>query len=661
VSGAIDGQNRNAPIFTAAPIGSYGAAQLAVQAILASLLERKRSGSGCIVRTSLVQGLAAFLMRQEMPRGDHRGTDAAGATVTPVMQRGIELCFMTAECRDGRFLQMCARQDKHFRDWLSALGLGEVLEDARFSRGPLGIPKLGDVEELEGLIRAKMRQRTADQWMRVFTEEFDVGADPFLTFDEFLDHPQMIENRKILEIDDPTVGRCVQVGPIAAFADLPDVHPDPAPLLGQHNALRAAPEADALTVAAESLPTEGISPVGGGARRPATSSVAQRAPAPPLSGITVIEVCYYIAGPLAGTLLAELGARVIKVEPLDGDPYRRTGLQAAKFLHGKESIALDLKRPEATRIMHQLVQSADVFVHSFRPGVPERLGIDYQQLNAINEGLVYVSAASYGSKGPQSRRAAFHSTPNALVGSGILQAGVGNPPVDDSYPDPGSALAVATAALLGLHARDRNGRGDEIETTMLASAGYIMSPYLVRYPGRDPQPIPDERQHGFNAQYRLYPCAEGWVFVAVTDENGWRALGSALDCGGLLTDPAFADRDARMKNDDLLRARLEEALAARPAGEWEERSREVDAPLVAVTMEPIEEWLLHRNLLIESEHPKIGTYWRPPVKVEFDRMPARVAPAASVGEHTFEILAGLGYSAEEAAALVAGGVAAAEP
>jgi crotonobetainyl-CoA:carnitine CoA-transferase CaiB-like acyl-CoA transferase len=289
------------------------------------------------------------------------------------------------------------------------------------------------------------------------------------------------------------------------------------------------------------------------------------------------------------------------------------------------------------------------------------LGIDYPQLSAINEGLVYVYAASYGSKGPQARRAAFHSTPNALVGSGILQAGAGNPPVDDSDPDPGSALAVATATLLGLHARERNGRGSEIETTMLASAGYIMSPYLVRYAGRDPQPMPDGGQHGFNALYRLYPCSEGWVFVAVTDDAQWRALVSALDRGDWLADPNLADKHSRLKNDGLIRARLEEVLAHRPAGEWERRSREADAPLVAVTMDPLEEWLLHHNLLIESEHPSFGQYWRPPIKVEFDRMPARIGPAAAVGESTLEILAELGYSEGEAAALVAAGVAGAQP
>ena len=306
--------------------------------------------------------------------------------------------------------------------------------------------------------------------------------------------------------------------------------------------------------------------------------------------------------------------------------------------------------------MHQLAGLADVFIHSFRPGVPERLGIDYPQLQAINDRLVYVYAASYGSKGPQARRAAFHSTPNALVGSGILQAGAGNPPVDDSYPDPGSALAVATAALLGLHDRERNGRGSEIETTMLASAGYMMSPYLVRYDGRDPNPMPDAGQHGFNALYRLYPCSAGWVFVAVTDDVQWRALVAALDLRDWSAEPTLADRHSRVKNDDVIRARLAEVLAQRPAGEWERRSREVDAPLVAVTMDPVEEWFLEHNLLIESEHPSFGQYWRPPVKVEFDRMSARMGPAVAVGESTLEILAELGYSEGEAAALVDGDV-----
>ncbi len=334
---------------------------------------------------------------------------------------------------------MCARQDHHFRAWLRALDLEDRLGDPRYAGAPMGVERVEDVAALESEIRARMKTRPSDEWMRIFAE-FDVGADPFLTPEEFLAHPQMVENGRVVTVEDPEVGRCRQVGPLSLFAGAPPFWSRPAPRFGEHTRQVLAELDDAQ------------------ARTPDPERAAALRPPYPLAGITILELAYFLAGPLAATMLAEMGARVVKVEPPGGEPARRLGLQAAKLFHGKESVVLDLKRPKGMAVLLELVERADVFLHSFRPGVAERLGIDAAMLLGPSiPRLVYVYAASYGSKGPQSGRAAFHSTPNALVGSGILQAGTGNPPVDDSYPDPGSALGVATAVLLGLHRRERDG------------------------------------------------------------------------------------------------------------------------------------------------------------------------------------------------------------
>jgi crotonobetainyl-CoA:carnitine CoA-transferase CaiB-like acyl-CoA transferase len=644
LSGAIDHQDRDAPIFNVVPIASYGAAQLATQGILAALLERDRSHRGDHLSTSLVQGLSAFLMRQELARSTDDST-VEPAIVSDAMQRGIELCFMTAECQDGRFLQMCARQDKHFHDWLEAIGLARLLDDPRFNRGPLAIPTVDDVSVIDAEIRTNMLTRTVDEWMHVFSEEFDIGADPFLTPDEFLSHPQMTANDRIVEIDDPTVGSCTQVGPIALFSETPSAIGSHAPALGEHNAelLTDLPQGSGQANNLEA-PTE----------RSADQATANSTL--PLEGVTVVEVAYYIAGPLAGALLAEMGARVIKVEPIDGDPYRRTGLQAAKFLHGKESIALDLKQPEGTQALHDLVRTADIFVHSFRPGVPERLHIDRETLLTLNPGLVYIYAGSYGSEGPQASRTAFHSTPNALVGSGILQAGAGNPPVDDSYPDSGSALGVATAMLLGLHARRRNGQGEYVETTMLASTGYIMSPYLVRYEGRQELPSPDSGQHGLHALCRLYPSEDGWVFISAPTDRDWGLLTNALGHPEWRDDERFVDASARLSHDDHLVTLLSAELLGTSARSWADRARAHKAPLVAVNDQPQEDWFEAEKLLLEAAHPAFGSYWRPPVKIEFERMSSRLGPAAAIGEHSRALLGEIGYPADRIEQLVSEGV-----
>ena len=636
LSGAVPGQARAAPIYTAVPVASFAAAQLALHGILAALWARETSGVGDRVTTSLVQGLAAVLMRQEMARGDR----PSPARATPAMDAGIELCFMTARCADGRYLQMCARQDHHFRAWLEVMGLAGRLNEPRYAGAPMGIATVADVAALDVEIRGRMLARTSTEWMDVFIAH-DIGCDPFLTPDEFLAHPQMTANGRVVTIDDPDVGPCRQVGPLVRFEATPSTIGAPAPRLGVGApAWRPRPVPTVSTATPDHL-----------------LSGAMASPDHPLSGVTVLEAAYFLAGPLAGTLLADLGARVIKVEPPGGDPTRRLGLQAAKLMHGKESIVLDLKAPEGVGVLLELVERADVFIHSFRPGVADRLGIDAPTLTARNPGLVYVHGTSYGSRGPQAGRAAFHSTPNALAGSGILQAGAGNPPVDDSYPDPCSALGVASAVLLGLHARRRNGRAQVVETTMLATTGHAMSPYLVRYDGAPDWSLPDHGQHGVGALHRLYRCASGWVFVGCATDAEWRALAGVLDHPTWCDDPRFADARARQVHDDALVAAIGAVLATQGADMWAAAARAGDVPLVAVTEVPKDVWMEREGLLIEASHPVFGDYWRPPVRVGFERLRPRLGPATAAGEHTRAILVELGHPPDAVERMLATGVA----
>jgi crotonobetainyl-CoA:carnitine CoA-transferase CaiB-like acyl-CoA transferase len=632
LNGAVAGQDRDAPIFTAAPIASYGAAQLAVQGILAALRARARHGHGDHVTTSLVQGAAAFMMRQELPRGDVPRTQL----VSPVTNAGIELCFMTARCSDGRYLQMCARQDAHFRDWVTAIGLGHLLNDPRFAGAPLGMRRIEDVHELDRLIRDRMTTRTSNEWMSVFTSDYDVGCDPFLTPAEFLEHPQLVENGRVVEVGGPEAGSSRQIGPLVNLSDTPSAPGRrPVPRLGAHTAeVLATPRAP---------------------RAPGAGAPTRR---PPLEDVTILEIAHFVAGPAASTMLAELGARVVKIEPIGGDPFRRTGLQAAKFMHGKESVAVDLKTAEGVAIVHELARRADVFVHSFRPGVPERLCVDHPTLAALNPELIYLYAGSYGSRGPQAKRAAFHSTPNALSGGGIIQAGAGNPPVDDSFPDPGSALGAATAIMLGLSARERTGRGQAMETTMLASAGYIMSPWLVAAEWLPEPPMVDKGQHGLGALYRLYRCSDGWLFVACVQDAEWRAFAEASGHAEWLADPRFVTAGARRTHDAELATAIATVLAQRGAHGWEQLFRGHGVPAVRAFEQVQDVWFEEQGLLCEASHPVFGEYWRPPVKVTLDSAPARLGPAAAVGEHTRPVLAELGYSDADVDRLCRAGVVA---
>ena len=649
LSGMARDSHRGRPIYVAAPINCYGAAMLAVQGITAALIARMETGAGQRVDTSLLDGAAAATMRLRFERRGDAVVPVERVAGHGLVHQGITLTFLTAECADGRYIQMCARQDEHFRNWLAALGLGAVLDEERYREVPLGFRSEADIRELEARIRARMRAKTQAEWMRVFVEDFDVPADPFLTPDEFLRHPQLVLNERVVEIDDPVFGPVRQLGPLVLFTGTPSRIGPAAPRLGEHQSILATAAAPA-PAPAPATPAPAVGPA------PAPAPAARGgAPKAPLAGVTILEVAYFLAAPWGATLLAELGARVIKVEPLTGDPFRRIGLEVVHQVHGKESIVVDLKTPSGREILHRLVLGSDALLHSFRPGVAERLGMDYETLHAIHPRLVYLYGASYGSKGPHSHRAAFHSTPNALNGGGIIQAGRGNPPVDDSYGDPCSGLAVGVALALGVYAERRYGLGQYLETTMLCSGGYVHSNDMVSYAGRPDRLLPDGEQRGPHALCRLYPCRDGWIFLAVVQDKEWRALATAVGCPEWLADDRYADHAARLRHDADLSGRLAGIFARAPAREWEERLAP-GVPVASAADGNMEEFVVREGLVSGDQHPAFGEYWRLPPRVRFSAAPNRAGGPCALGEHTDAILEEFGYGEAERDALKAAGV-----
>lgn len=641
--GSALGDEPGRPIFVAAPINSYSAAQLAAQGVLAALWGRETTGHGDHVSTSLLQGACASSMRHRL--GDEEmDPDAPLVEPRTLARRGVQLSFLTAQCSDGRWIQMCARQDHHFRNWLAALGLKELLNMPEYARAPLGITSLEALNRLEMLLRERMATRTLAEWMHVFTEETDVGADPFLTFAEFMNHDDMVENDRIVEVVSGPDAPLRQLGRIALLDSSPGPSPAPAPAVGSHDAPTWWPPAlDSDAAGAHHA---------AGAHYPAAQD-ARSSGTGPLAGVTVLELAYFIAAPLATVLLAELGARVIKVEPLTGDPYRRTGAESLHLLHGKNSISLDLKHEQSRQILQKLMTSADVLVNGFRGDVAERLGFDPGSARAANPGLVYVQASSYGSRGPQAGRAAFHSTPNALAGGGILQAGVGNPPVDSSYPDSCSAIAVATSVLLGLWDRKRLGAARTFETTMLASTGYVLSPYL---PLRDtdlPVATVDALQCGLSSVYRLYECKEGWLFVAASADREFAALCAALGRSAWATDQRFASESDRLAHDKELAELLAAQLCTESAQHWSARLAEAGVGAVQADVPRLGRYLYEHGLLTHAVSTEHGGYWKTPCKIDFARSPGRVGDAETVGSSTRQVLLDIGYSAAEIAELKA--------
>lgn len=614
---------REGPIFTPTPIASYGAAMLATQGVLAALHQRSMTGTGQRVHTSLLHALACYDMTSGFGHRMHQ-QDKTGRIFGV-----LPLAFMTARTADDRFIQMCSRQPHLFRNWLRVLGLEAMLDEPGLSTMPDLLPSQAELERVRGILADAMRQKPFEEWMEIFLRE-DVGGDPFLTAEEYLRHPQAIENGRSATVESPSVGSTLQVGPIAQMSETPSVIGRGEPLLGQHDAevfreLAAMPEPE---------------------RRPLPVLTSAAAP---LAGITVLEVGYFYAAPYAITLLAEMGARVIKVEPPAGDPARRNwSTPYDKETVGKQSIVADMKAPEGLRLVHELAAKADVFLHNFRPGVPERLGIGYEQLRAINPRLVYVYGGAFGSRGPWAKRPGFHSSPNAIAGSGIIEAGRGNPPINRTYADPAGALATGTATLLGLAARERTGQGQYVETTMLSSMAYTVSRWSIQYDGKAPGPMPDQGQHGFHALHRLYETADGWIFLLVPDDAAWSRLTAEL--GDLtLSGPRYATADARRAGDEELATALASAFATDGADAWEARLTKAAVPAVRADGTEFGQFMLQseqsraNGLSIRSVLPDGTEFWRSAGSVEFSAAPIVHGMPEPLGNSTAAILRELGY------------------
>lgn len=631
------------PPFAAVPGASYGAAMYAIIGSMAALRVRDQTGLGQKVETSLAQAILAydwFWLQWQMDRKQGQLSRPPGGS--PTAQ------YFVGRTKDGKWIQ-CANAMSHlFVNFILALDLGDILGEERYANVPQ-IPAGPDLEELYEKLHARMQTKTAAEWMDLFTDKFDVAAEPFRTAQESFEHPQIIHNQNWLELDDPTVGKTRQLGPLVKCSETPMAPQGPAPSLGQHTK-------ELLEDAKKNKPPH--SPNG------------KPLPRYPLEGITVVEFATFFAGPFGTAILADLGAEVIKFESLDGDTFRRFAGGAAKPLQGKKSIALDMKRPEGREIAYEYIKKADLLMHNFRPGVPERLGIDYETCQKLNPKLIYLYAGSYGASGPMAHRAAMHPIPGAICGGAMHQAGRGVPPAPDvpmtypeiremssrlfqaneGNPDVTSALAVGAALAMGLQARERTGKGQYLETTMIGSCLYAESDDFIQYANKPARRLPDSNLNGLHAIYRSYKAIGGWIFLACVTETEWSGLCQALERKDLARDPRFTTKEKRLVHDDELTDELAAIFITETAATWESHLAKYsvacaeffdgDLPTFANT-KPV---LFESGMWTKTNHASLDDYYRIGPYINFSDTENRLGSTTFVGEHTNELLQRIGYS-----------------
>ena len=394
----------------------------------------------------------------------------------------------------------------------------------------------------------------------------------------------------------------------------------------------------------------------------------------PLDDITIVEVDSWMAAPSAGAILADLGARIIKIEPLSGDPMRKMGrpakIEAELKTHdfqfdvdnrGKQSICLDLRQKEAIDIVMQLCQKADVFMCNLLAKRQEKYHLDPESLLAVNSKLVHATLTGYGTRGPEAWRPGYDSTAffaRSGLHDAMREGAAGNVPMPrPAQGDHVTGLALVGAILAAIRQVDRTGEGQVVETSLYEAAVWTLaSDYAVTLV--DQQPVRKRsREEQLSPMLNRYPCGDGqWIVFNMPEASWWHAFCQALAKPEWLEDERFASPSGRYQRMAELVPAIDEILAQQSRDEWGEifdAHGIIWAPVLSVHEVITDPQAEAINLFPSLSAPGLGDYRTIRIPMHFhtlDILPS--APAPQRGEHTQQILTDLGYSIAEIEALL---------
>jgi len=523
------------PLFTALPIASTTAALLGALAVIMGLLQRERTGAGARLEIPLSEAMLEVVgFHLEMPDFVGRRDDL------PRPFLGSYLCA------DGRhvdqvpypkFVERLLRKAGVWHEWVSVgLGdLGRVFVDPEL--------KLRAEERFSRLVRT----RSAADWESIAIE---IGT-PFAQVrspQEWLVNDHARASGAVVSVDDPEYGVLDLCGPC--------IQADGSPLrLGS----RSLPDADREGILASHRRAPRMS-----ARQPGFGSER------PLSGVAVVELSQVVAGPIAGRLLADYGADVLKVA--NPSPSGNNGFHGSFTNRGKSTVFVDVQDEDERRRLRSAIRDADVLLQNYAAGAVERYGLGYDELRTVHPGLVYVSLSAFGRTGPWQHRRGHENQAAAATGLSARYGGAAGWPRYQPYlvSDVGTGIVGAIAAALGLYRRAQTGTGQHLSSSLAHVATLHQALYLFgtdRPAARLPEPTGTEAR-GWNALQRLYEVADGWIFLAAPPSKA-REVADAV---GLPTTDAVGlpttEVDPHLDEDGPFAAALSARLVERTAAEW---------------------------------------------------------------------------------------------
>jgi len=384
----------------------------------------------------------------------------------------------------------------------------------------------------------------------------------------------------------------------------------------------------------------------------------------PLKGIRVLDVSRVLAGPFCTMILGDLGAEVIKVEePLKGDDTRSWGPpfidgEAAYYLsvnRNKKSITVNLKHPDGLKIIYGLAEKSDVFIENFRPGVAERLKIDYETISKINPKIIYCSISGFGQTGPYKDYPAYDLLIQAMSGFMSITGEEGRPPVRIGVAlfDIGAAMYAAIAIIAALYRRDRTGVGERIDISLLDTGVSWLTYMAMNYFATGINPKRMGSAHPSIVPYQCFQDRDGkWFALAVGNDEIWKRMCKAIGREDLMNDKRYATNPDRVRNRNELLEELDKIFKSNSRDYWIKIFMENEVPCAPVN--EVSEILsdpqtLHREMVVEVDHPKIGRLKQLGIPIKYAKTTLKVEhPPPMLGQHTEEVLMNLlGYKKEE--------------
>ena len=636
----------------AAFLAGVGGAYATVVALLArDAAEADGSGhAGQYIDVADSGIIATLLTGYHLPTFIYRGI--AGSRSGNRMRLGLfPNCVLP--CRDG-YVCIDAPQLEQYQRFLNLLGNPDWTEDPRYRDRRAMSDRYP--EEAESLIAPWFMEHDKDEILQLCLEN-RIPCAPVLTMDEVLESRHLLARRWFCEVDHPEAGGLQYPGPLVRLHGSPLKVAGPAPLLGEHNA----------EVLDENHPLPKREMVG--------VRVTPKQPRQALQNVRIVDLGSAWAGPMAGQLLADMGAEVIKVESrarMDGMRLGRPmipipdlgedlaggdrGLwpELQPVFHGlnrnKLSVTLNLRTEEGRSLLRQLVSVSDVVLSNFSPGVLQRLGMDYDSLSRVKPDIIVAAMPAFGDTGPLSDMVAYAPIIQAMSGMMSL---VGYPPEEGeplvgelqaAWSDTVAALCAALGVVAALRHRNRTGCGQYVEAAHLEGTAALLGVPMLQYQMTGDVPAPPGNDDPDFAPHNNYPCAgeDAWVSIAVSTDTEWRALVGVLGREELNTDPKFCDSASRWQHrrrlDDLV-ARWTRTRTPEEATRLLQSAGVAAMPVMNIADQFADPHLNARDTYVEIDHPHVGAEMLYGVPWLFSETPGSVrAPAPLLGQHNEYVL-----------------------